>query len=454
MKPKFLTLTQIATWVEGRLIGADTTIDSVSTDTRTLTSGALFVALQGPKFDGHDYASQAATKQANALLVNRQLPISLPQIVVTDTLQALQTLATAWRNTLTAHVVAVTGSNGKTTTKELITQILSQAGSTQATKGNLNNAIGVPLTLLTARDQAYLVIEMGANHPGEIAILSAITRPDVAIITNAGRAHLEGFGSTAGVANAKGEIFSGVNANGICILNADDNWFPLWKELADTRSIITFGRKKTANVTLDMIEMPLQLTSNGFYSQVRLSTPRGTLVLDLALAGDHNLMNVLAAVAVAEALNIDHKAIKAGIANVKPVPGRLCPKITITGTKLIDDSYNANPDSVRAALTVLGSIPAQRRWLALGDLGELGPEAANLHKNIGEEAHEAGIDYLWATGTLSLHAVTAFGANGRHFIDKNAMIAELVNELQPNDLILVKGSHSAAMDQVVSALIK
>lgn len=454
MNTTAMTLTQVANWVGGRLISTtDSAISSISTDTRTIAPGALFIALQGPNFDGHDYVAQAKAAQAVGIMVEHKLATSLPQIIVPDTLFALQNLAHQWRNKLAARVVAVTGSNGKTTTKELIAKILAQVGSTAATKGNLNNAIGVPLTLLSAREEFFLVVEMGANHPGEIAILSGIAAPDVAVITNAGRAHLEGFGSIAGVANAKGEILSAVDADGTCVLNADDQWLPLWRELAGTRHIITFGRNPTADVALEKIEVPLQLTNTGFYSRVRLRTPRGSLVLELALAGNHNFINALAAVAVAEALNISHDAVRVGLATVRPVTGRLCPQITKNGARLIDDSYNANPDSVRAALEVLSTLPAQRRWLALGDLGELGPEAVNLHKNIGEEAREAGLDYLWATGIMCYGAVTAFGPNGRHFTDKSALIVELENNLQAGDLILIKGSHSAAMDQVVSALI-
>lgn len=447
-----LTLSSIAPNVGGLLIGTDTTINSVSTDSRSLTPGALFVALRGPNFDGKDYFTQAVNAGAVGIMVEKELATTIPQILVADTQIALQKLAAAHRATLPGRIIAVTGSNGKTTTKELIAQILHQAGTTAATRGNLNNAIGLPLTLLAASDEAFVVVEMGANHPGEISTLSSIARPHVAVITNAGRAHLEGFGSVAGVARAKGEILTGLMPDGICILNADAEWLPLWQNLAGTRRVITFGRIAIADVTLQAIEKPLQLSDSGFYTRVRLQTPRGALILEIALAGDHNLLNVLAAVAVAEALAIDPQAIQRGIAAARPVVGRLCPRLTATGARLIDDSYNANPDSVRAALAVLAALPAKRRFLALGDLGELGPEAAILHQNIGREAREAGLDHLWATGALSAGAVAAFGAYGRHFATRDELIAQIMHSLHPGDLILVKGSHSSKMDQIVTAL--
>lgn len=467
------SLSQAARWSSARLIGSDTAVTGVSSDSRQLCPGDLFVALRGPHFDGHDHVFQAAARGAVGLLVERKLKSLLPQILVADTRLALGALASAWRATLPGQVIGVTGSNGKTTTKEMLAAVLSQVGSVTATRGNLNNAIGVPLTLLGAHDQDFLVVEMGANHPGEIAELSAIARPSLALITNAGRAHLEGFGSLEGVAQAKGEILTGLETDGICVLNADDPWLPLWCGLAGQRRVVTFGcegnamglstadtnqpkpsvphLKTTPTIALVALETPLQLNKNGFHNRLRLRTPRGPLVLELALAGAHNLMNALAAVAVAEALEVDQAAIQRGLNGIRPVSGRLQPLPAKSGARLIDDSYNANPDSVRAALAVLRGLSG-RRWLVLGDLAELGREAAALHRGIGREARGVGLDHLWAVGPLSAEAVAAFGTGGRHFPDREALTGELMDILGPQDLVLVKGSRSAAMDQVVKAL--
>lgn len=451
MNAPTLTLSQVAQWVSGHLHGADAVITSVATDSRRLGAGALFVALRGPHFDGHDYASQAAEVGAVGILTNRRLETALPQIVVLNTQAALESLAAAWRLQLPGRVVGITGSNGKTTTKELVASMLRRAGTVAATRGNLNNAIGLPLTLLAAKDQDFLVIEMGANHPGEIASLSAIARPDVAMITNAGRAHLEGFGSLEGVAKAKGEILGGLGSNGVCVLNADDQWLQLWQELAGVRRVLTFGRSPKADIALEKVETPLRLSVTGFHSRVRLRTPRGPLNIDLALAGDHNLLNALAAVAVAEALELNQELVQAGLWETQPVAGRLQPLLSQSGAWLIDDSYNANPDSVGAALAVLRTLPGCR-WLALGDLAELGPQAAMLHRELGQEAKTAGLDHLWAVGPLSAETVASFGSGGRWFPDRESLSAALTAAVGPQDVVLIKGSRSAGMEHVVRAL--
>lgn len=445
-------LSRAADWLSARLVGDDDpAIVSVSTDTRSLQSGALFVALTGPNFDGHEFAAQAAQKGAAALLVSRQLDIDLPQLLVEDTRSAFGGLAAAWRRTLPGKVVGITGSNGKTTTKEMVLAALAGAGSVAATKGNLNNDIGVPLTLLDFADQDYLVLEMGANHSGEIAGLSAIGRPDVAIITNAGRAHLEGFGSLEGVARAKGEIIQGLPADGVFVLNADDAFADLWRELAAGKRLLSFGEANHADVRIVGVEQPLYLNGSGFRSAYRIATPRGELILSLALPGRHNLMNALAAVAVAEALGVDHESIRSGLAALRPVKGRLAPLFGPAGCRLIDDSYNANPDSVRAALDVLKQLSG-RRWLVLGDLAELGEEAEQLHEEVGREARQAGLDRLWAVGRLSSAAVSGFGAGARLFDSCDSLTHALTDELVSDDLVLVKGSRSAAMDRVVDVL--
>jgi len=445
------TLSQAAKWLHARHIGADVDVESVGADTRKLSPGQLFVALQGPNFDGHAFAEQARELGAAALLVQRELDCDLPQLLVDDTRIALGRLAAAWRSTLPGRVVAVTGSNGKTTCKEMIAAILGQAGSVAATRGNFNNDIGLPLTLLACRDEDFLVLEMGANHLGEIGYLCAIARPDLSLISNAGRAHLEGFGSLEGVARAKGEIISGTARNGAFMLNADDRFAPLWRDLAEKRRLVSFGMEQPADVSVLPESLQLGLDAEGFRSSCRLKTPRGGMDIELRLAGRHNLMNALAAVAVAETLGIESSAIRAGLAGLQPVSGRLRPRSGVGGSRVIDDSYNANPDSLGAALDLLGQMPG-RRWLVLGDMGELGPEAERFHREIGERARRAGIEHLWASGVLSEAAVNAFGDGGRHFADQEALSKTLRDELGSDDLVLVKGSRSAAMDRVCSAI--
>ncbi len=445
------SLSQAAQWLHARHIGADVVIESVGSDTRSLTPGQLFVALSGPNYDAHSFAEQARQAGAAALLVQRELDCPLPQLLVDDTRIALGHLAGAWRSTLRGRVVAITGSNGKTTCKEMVAAILGQAGTVAATRGNLNNDIGLPLTLLGCRDEEFLVLELGANHPGEIARLATIARPELSLITNAGRAHLEGFGSLEGVARAKGEIISGTARNGAFLLNADDRFADLWRELADKRRVLSFGLQQAADVSLEPGSQSLRLNGDGFHSACRLRTPRGGLDIELRLAGEHNLLNALAAVAVAEALTIDPEAIRTGLAGLRPVAGRLCPLQGVGGARVIDDSYNANPDSLVAALDLLGQLPG-RRWLVLGDMGELGSEARSLHREIGRQARQSGIERLWATGELSAGAVDGFGEGGRSFADRDALSEELRSVLGAQDLVLVKGSRSAAMDRVSAAI--
>ncbi len=445
-------LSRAAGWLDARQIGADVVIENVGSDTRSLRPGQLFVALTGPRFDGHDFAAEAEARGAAALLVSRELETRLPQLLVPDTRLALGRLAAAWRTTLPGRVVAVTGSNGKTTTKEMIAAILAEDGSVAATRGNLNNDIGLPLTLLAAREQDYLVLEMGANHPGEIAGLSAIARPDLVLITNAGRAHLEGFGSLEGVARAKGEVIGGLSPNGTFVLNADDPHAPLWQELAAGRELLSFGRAAAADVRLDAVQQPLGLNGNGFRSRYLIHTPRGPLDLQLSLAGEHNMLNALAAVAVAETLGVAHASIHSALAALQPVAGRMQPRPGHAGSVLIDDSYNANPESVGAALAVLAGLRG-RRWLVLGDLGELGTDAPALHGEIGRRAKRAGLERLWTVGPLSQEAAAGFGTGGRHFSDRATLVADLHGALGKDDVVLVKGSRSAAMELVVEALV-
>ena len=447
-----LTLAQAAEILEVPLQGADGPFSSVSTDTRTLQPGALFVALQGPNFDGHAFIAAARDKGAAGALVSVPPESSLPWIRVEDTRLALGRLAAAWHERCAVPLLAVTGSNGKTTVKEMIAAILAQQGPVLATRGNLNNDIGMPLTLLSLRDERFAVLELGANHPGEIAYLTRIAQPDVAVITNAGAAHLEGFGDLAGVARAKGEILAGLIRSGTAILNADDPYLGYWRELANGKRVLTFGFDVAADVQATPAAVETRWTESGFQTRVLVRSPAGEFTLRLQLAGEHNLRNALAASAACLALQIPVTSIQQGLAGVQPVAGRLQTRLTATGLRVIDDSYNANPDSVNAAIKVLQSAPG-RHWLVMGDLAELGEAAVSLHAGIGERARAAGIDRLWCCGPLSRAAVEQFGPNGRHFEDRETLAAALNQAVRVGDTVLVKGSRSSRMEQVVAALL-
>lgn len=440
-----MTLTQAAIAVDGELAGADVTFSTVGTDTRKLTSGSLFIALKGERFDAHDYVEQARAAGASALMVERRLPCELPQIIVADTRLALGRLAHAWRKTMTATVLAVTGSNGKTSVKEMMCAILSRVGPTLATEGNLNNDIGMPLMLLRIRpEHHYAVIEMGTNAPGEIGYLTSIAMPDVALITNAGTAHLEGLGSIEGVAREKGAIYGGLGMQGTAIINYDDAYAGYWQGLNHERKVMSFGLNPAADVWADWLA-----TAGG--SQVILHAAQGEAEFQLRLLGRHNVANAMAAAAACLAAGATLEQVAAGLAAARPVAGRLQARKGLQGAQIIHDAYNANPGSVAAALAVLAASDG-RRILVLGDMGELGADAEAFHRGVGQQAHESGIDAVFATGDLTTLTIEAFGAQGRHFASKEALIAALCSELSSNDVVLVKGSRSMRMEQVVDAL--
>ncbi|WP_133512632.1 UDP-N-acetylmuramoyl-tripeptide--D-alanyl-D-alanine ligase [Candidatus Thiosymbion oneisti] len=444
-------LSEAAARIGGRVAGADVRFDAVGNDSRGDCTRQLFVALRGARFDAHGFVAQAGQRGAAAALVDHQVDADIPQLVVDDTRLGLGRLAAAWRERITGEVIAVTGSNGKTTCKEMIAAVLGQVGSVHATGGNLNNDIGLPLTLLAARDQDFLVLELGANHPGEIAYLTAVGRPDIAVITNAGHAHLEGFGSLEGVARAKGEIAQGLPADGTFVVPSDVPWIGLWRDLAAGRRVLTCGPDATADVRAEVDEIRGVWDENGFRTDFAVRVGGRELELALGLAGTHNIRNALVAVAVARVLEVGPDAIRAGLAGLQPVPGRLCPRQCPGGLRLIDDSYNANPDSVRAAIEVLVGLPG-RHWLVLGDLAELGSDAEALHSGLGEAARTAGVEVLYTVGILSAAAAEAFGTGGRHFPDQASLISALRRHLGPRDLVLVKGSRAAAMEQVADAI--
>lgn len=445
-----LRLSDVVTELGAHVVGEDAAFSRVSTDTRTLQRGALFIALRGPRFDGHDYVAQAIEAGADAVVVDHEMPITASQLVVPDTRVALGQLAALWRLQSTAQVVAITGSNGKTTVKEMVTSILRQRGDVLSTQGNLNNDIGMPLTLLRLQDQSFAVIEMGANHPGEIDYLSKIAKPDVALLNNACRSHLEGFGTIDGVAKAKSEIVSGLSETGCFVFNADDNFAPFWEGVAGGHLISTFGVKQPADISSNGVA-ELVWSDDEFKSQFTADTPVGKLDITLPLAGEHNRLNALAAIAAALQVGATGEDVVAGLAAMKPVKGRLQPRPTQSGVLLIDDSYNANPDSVAAAIDVLATAPG-RRFLLLGELGELGAGTEGFYRELGVYAREAGIDRFYGVGAASM-ASDEFGQGGVGFDSRELLIKTLQQELQSGDRVLVKGSRRAGMELIVNALV-
>lgn len=447
-----LHLSQVAELMNASWTGEDVSFSAVSTDSRTLLERDLYVALKGPRFDGHDFIAQALEKGAVAVMVSLPQRPEIPQLQVSDTRLGLGRLAAIWRDYFYVPLIAITGSNGKTTVKELLAAILRQRGSVLATAGNLNNDIGVPLTLLRLQEEAYAVVEMGANHQGEIGYLSQIAHPDVALITNAGAAHLEGFGDLLGVAQGKGEILSGLKATGVGVLNADDEYFPLWRDLLGERRMLSFGSSGHASVRCDLSRAEMRWTDSGYYNQMRVDYREEQFDIRLALAGRHNLMNALAAVAGALAMGCTGREIELGLAGVEPVAGRLQMRLSASGYRLIDDTYNANPDSVAAAVDVLRSAPGEQ-ILVLGDLAELGDRSAALHSQLGADAKRAGLSHLYTLGELSRHAAESFGSGARPFDDLDELIGVLSGAVNPGDTVLVKGSRSAAMERVVDRLM-
>ncbi len=445
------SLRELANIVGGKLHGQDGLFLGVSTDTRSLKTGELFVALGGPNFSGEDFVPEAHKLGAAGSLVGRLVENDSSQVVVDDTLSALGVYGHHWRSARPVKVVAVTGSNGKTTVRGMIASILQRIGRTHATHGNLNNEIGVPLTLLALEDRHELaVIEMGANHAGEIARLTAMAAPQVGVVTNAGPAHLEGFGSIEGVAKAKGELFEGMSADGIAILNRDDPYFDLWREMAGGRQVVTFGSHRKA----DFCAREIIQHTNGHGDGLRLvlETPECDCVIKLPLPGQHNGVNAAAAAASAWAAGADTYSIVAGLQNVKPSAGRLAIHRVRCGAKLIDDSYNANPGSLQVALDFLAAQPG-KSWLVLGDMGELGEDTQALHAHIGLRARKAGVERLFALGPLSAAAAESFGPGAEQFGDAEQLIATLRAELHDGVNLLLKASRAMRFEHVADALI-
>lgn len=449
------SLAELVPVLDGRLEGSDgrdITIDRVSTDTRRIQPGDLFVALRGEHFDAHDFVAQAQGLGAVAAVVERLLPLAIPQLVVADSRLALGAIAHYNRTFFAGTLVAVTGSSGKTTVKEMLATILAAVGPTLATRGNLNNDIGVPLTLFELEQRhRYAVIEMGASGPGEIDYVSGLARPDVAVLNNAFGAHLEGFGSLAGVVRAKGEIFNGLNAGGTAVVNADDPHADHWLEQLKGRNVLSFGLDRS---DVDVTATGLFLQSNACHG-FELVVGEQRIAVRLQVLGRHNVANALAVAAAAWAAGLDLAAIGRGLEQFEAVPGRMKPRLGVAGCRVIDDSYNANPASVRAAIDVLAGLPGER-VLVLGDMAELGADAALQHAEVGAYAAAAGIERFYATGPLCRHAVAAYrskgGANGLDFASRTELTSTLNTLAHAQLTLLVKGSRSAAMDQVVTGL--
>lgn len=460
-----MMLSQAARALHAEMSGADVSLAGVSTDTRTIQPGDLFIALKGENFDGADFVGQALQAGAVAALVNAGSDVggaACPLLRVPDTRLALGELAAYWRSQFDIHLVAITGSNGKTTVKEMLAAILRQTaggdlrdraaeaeGSVLATRGNLNNDIGMPLTLLKLRAaHRYAVIEMGMNHPNEIDYLTRIARPDVALVNNASGAHLQGLGTVEGVARAKGEIFAGLASGGTAVINADDAHAGLWRNLAGQHRVLDFALAHPAAIQGKWIPQ-------GYGGALQVRTPAGELRVVLQVPGEHNARNALAATAAALALDVPLDTIAGALQQFGGVAGRLQRKPARHGATLIDDTYNANPASMHAALEVLAHTGG-KRIIVLGDMGELGADAAQFHREIGIAARELGIERLLALGVLSAEAVREFGAGAQHFADIETLQKILDGELDAQTTVLVKGSRFMKMERVVqfSALNK
>jgi len=441
-----MTLKEIQDATNATLVGAtsesECIVRGINTDSRTVKQGELFVALKGDNFDAHDFITHAADRGAAAFLVEHEITDVKPVLVVKNSRVAFGELARSWRSQFTYPVVAVTGSNGKTTVKEMLHSILSTQGNVLATKGNFNNDIGVPITLyrMTSNHDSA-VIEMGANHKKEISYLTELVQPDVAIITNAAAAHLDGFGSLDGVAEAKGEIFEGLADDGVAIINYDDPHYSYWKQLIGSIKMLSFGSDHKADVSFYFKDKALIIKIKNSDS----------FELKLALLGRHNIINALAAIAASIALNIDFKFIKQGLESMQPVPGRLIKKPGVNNSIVIDDTYNANPASLAAALEAMSCFTGTYH-VVLGDMAELGEDSIALHKKAAHLIKEGKAKYLYTIGEKSQYTSEAFGEGAIHFHSHSELLEQLSKKIKPNDVVLVKGSRSMQMEKIVNSI--
>ena len=445
------TLADLAKKVKGELVGGDDAFSAVSTDTRSIQKGQLFVALKGPNFDGCEFVQEAADQGAAGALVDRVVNVNITQIQVQDTKQALGEFATSWRNQFDIPVIGVTGSNGKTTIKQFLAQILSTRGPTLSTRGNLNNDIGVPLTLLDINKKHWAaVVEMGANHHGEIGYLTDLARPTVGILSNARDAHLEGFGSIQGVAEAKGELFSHMPHDSTAIINADDDYCDYWRRISGDRPIVTFGHHPDADVRFHNVSQELHGTTAKLLFD--LSFAGETASVTVGFAGEHNAYNAAAAAAATLQVGMSLPEICEAISKTRPVSSRMNIRESKSGARIVDDTYNANPASLKAAVEFVTGLTGDS-WLVLGDMGELGEDSAELHKKAGAMAKEAGITRLFTYGELSRHAVDGFGSGGLAFTSMDELAETVTKEMHDGLTVLVKASRAMGFEYVVSWLI-
>jgi len=442
-----MSMSVAAESMQGVFSGEDVVFTGVSIDTRTIEQGDLFIALRGPKFDGHNFLAQAISKGAIGAVLIKEVATALPYIKVNDTRIALGQLAAYWRIHFDIPVIGVTGSNGKTTVKEMIATILSCKAPCLATRGNLNNDIGVPLTLLRLRRKhRSAVIEMGMNHEGEIAYLSSLVRPDVGVITNASEAHLAGLGNVASVAAAKAELFSRLAENGTAVINADDPYCEFWRKQAKEKIVVTFGFSNQADV-------------RGVYHpdvngcRLIISTNKGEISMSLSVLGRHNAANALAATAASLAAGADLADIKIGLEKLRAVNGRLEVKRGVSGARIIDDTYNANPASLSVGLEVLKEAQGER-ILVLGDMAELGDLGPDIHKRVGRLAKKIGVSRLFALGDLTKHTVQAFARGAGHYASHQELVESLIDCLHSDATVLVKGSRSMHMENIVKGIVR
>lgn len=425
----------------------NTEINGVSTDSRDIKPGDLFIAISGDRFDGHDFVKEAQAQGAVAAVVNRRVEgVNIPEFVVPDPLLALAKIAAAHRQDMHCPVIALTGSNGKTTTKEMIAAILP--APSHATKGNFNNHIGAPLSVLQLNSQhRYAVFELGANHPGEIAHTVAIVHPDVTLINNIAPAHVEGFGSIDGVARAKGEIYQGLSTAGIAVLNDDDAYAHFWDDILLDKKVLRFSIEHCA----DVYAQDIRLNQQGC-GQFSLILPNSRADIQLQVPGLHNIRNALAAAACCHAVGISIKDIQKGLSHFNGVKGRLTVLAGKNQVTVIDDTYNANLRSVLAALDVLAAYPGKKIFV-FGDMGELGAWAVQHHQEVGLAARRLGIDFLLSYGSYSKLTAESFGLGGQHFASQDELAENLIKEISPGAVVLVKGSRSSAMEKIVHKLL-
>ena len=446
-----MLLSEAAKTLGSSLTGEDVVFSGCSTDSRTIEEGNLFIALKGEYFDGHQYISVAEKNGASSLIVDSEVVHTKPFIRVEDTRKAMGLLAKSWREKITIPLIAITGSNGKTTVKEMVTSILSTVSNVHATSGNLNNDIGVPKTLFGLnKKHNYAVIEIGANHLGEIEWLSKISSPNIAVITQCAPAHLEGFKNVESIAKAKAEIFSGLQTSGTAIINADDIYFDFWKNSCKEINKLTFGIKtKNADVRAENIK----LSMDDLLINFTLISTHGSVEICLPMLGEHNVMNALAATSCCLSLDISLQSIKDGLENIKSIKGRLEIKTGKKHVRIIDDTYNANPTSLDAAIETLCGFNSLR-YIVLGDMGELGDKAEQFHRDVGGLAKRKNVDGLFTIGKLSINASNDFGTGAFHFDSYEALEKALIKSLDKDSTVLIKGSRAMKMERIVNALMR